>query len=309
MPNHRSWLLALAIVGWGSIALAQQQPAQPAPLVVHALKAGSVYWIEGAGSNTGVIIGQTGVVIIDPKMTADSGREIIAEVSKLTNKPITHVIETHSDIDHTNGLLGFPDGLTIIAHENNKKEQEQVQGARRLPPNRLPNQLVTRGDETMRLNGVNVRLLHWGPAHTSGDLVIYLPDDRILFGGDVIMTVMPDLTTPLLEPLLHPNKGGTSEGWVKTVVGIAGLNAETIVTGHGNVTTMAEVRARLKRAEDKRARIEAMVKEGKSLEEIKRVVDIPLPNPAPTPLPGGRGIPPNFPMFTEYVYEELTKKS
>src|ERR1700720_1966932 len=102
---------------------AQAQP-QFAPIMTHALN-GGVYWIEGGvGSNSGVVIGKDGVIVIDAKQTPESGKAVMAEIAKLTPKPVTHIILTHSNFDHTDGLPGFPKGLTIIAQDNCKKQME-----------------------------------------------------------------------------------------------------------------------------------------------------------------------------------------
>ena len=87
--------------------MAQQQDP---PLVVRQLKP-DVYWTEGGnGGNTGIIIGKTGVIVVDAKGSADSAKAVLAEIAKLTPKPVTHVILTHSDGDHVNGLAGISDG-------------------------------------------------------------------------------------------------------------------------------------------------------------------------------------------------------
>jgi cyclase len=105
-----------AIAGLTALAtLASAQPAAPAPFVPHQLKP-NVYWIEGGGGNSGVIIGDKGVIVIDAKTTAAGGKELLDDVAKITPKPVTTVIETHSDGDHINGLVSFPAGIAIIAH-------------------------------------------------------------------------------------------------------------------------------------------------------------------------------------------------
>lgn len=282
--------MALAAAG---ALLAQGPPAQN--LTQHQLKP-NVYWLEGGGGNTGVIVGDKGVIIVDAKTTPAAGKMIIDEVAKITPKPITHVILTHSDGDHVNGLASFPAGLTIIAQENNKKEQEAAlkAGGRGAPPaDRLPTQVTTKEKETMTIDGEKVELLHWVPAHTSGDLIVYLPAEKIVFTGDIVATNRPD-------PIIHPEKGGNSEGWIKTMQGIAKLNADQFVPGHGDLQTKAQIEERLKTISEKRAKIVAMVKEGKSLDEIKTAMGDP---PAAA---GGRG--PAFPSLTEIVYNE-TKKS
>src|ERR1700730_8276376 len=166
---------ALTALTFAGVANAQQQPP---PLSVKQLKS-DVYWTEGgAGGNTGFIIGKDGVIVIDAKTTPDSAKEMLAEISKLTTQPITHVILTHSDADHVNGLAAFPVGLTIIAHENNKKEQEAalaIGGPAAPPRDYLPTQLVTKEKESLKIDGVRITLLHFAAAHTSGDLIVYLP--------------------------------------------------------------------------------------------------------------------------------------
>jgi cyclase len=299
---HYRLFIPTAFIGLGSFAFAQG-PA-PAPLMVHQLKP-NVYWIEGGGGNSGVIIGDKGVIVVDAKTTPAAGKELLDDIAKITPKPVTTVILTHSDGDHVNGLASFPKGITIIAHENNKKEQEAAlsAGGRGAPPaDHLPTQVVSKNKENLKIDGVKVEVLHWAPAHTSGDLVVYLPDEKIVFTGDIIATQLPD-------PLIHLEKNGSSEGWITTAKGIAALNADQFVPGHGDVQTKAAIQKREADAAAKRAKIKELVAQGKSLDEIKAAVDPPAPAAAQGK-GGGRGGP-QFASFTEVVYKELTnnKKS
>ncbi len=294
---HKGFSLSL-ITAAGSMALAtlaMAQPPAPGPFMVHQLKP-NVYWVEGGGGNSGVIIGDKGVIVVDAKTTPAGGKELLEDIAKITPKPVTTVILTHSDGDHVNGLASFPSGITIIAQENNKKEQEAAlaAGGRGAPPaDHLPTQVITKNKENLKIDGVKLEVLHWAPAHTSGDLVIYLPGDKIVFTGDIIATQRPD-------PLIHLEKHGSSEGWITTAKGIVALNAEQYVPGHGNIQTKADIEKRLNDTEAKRAKIKEMVAQGKSLDEIKAAVGDPPPAPA------GRG--PAFAGFTEVVYKELTTK-
>ncbi len=253
-------------VGLSALAAAAyaQGPA-PAPLIVHSL-GGNVSWVEGRGGNSGVVIGEKGVIVIDAKISAASGKELLDDIAQLTPKPVNTVILTHSDRDHVNGLAAFPKGITIIAQENNKKEQERAiaAGGKDAPPaDQLPTRVIT-NKENLKVDDVSLELLHWGPAHTSGDLVIYLPKQRIVFTGDII-TNRPD-------PLIHLEKNGSSEGWIETTKGIVALDAHTFIPGHGGAETKAEVQQYLAHAEAKRAKIKDLAAQGKSLDEIKEAV-------------------------------------
>jgi glyoxylase-like metal-dependent hydrolase (beta-lactamase superfamily II) len=287
--------LVLALSLFGFLAMAAGQMQQTAPFVTHSLKP-NVYWVEGGGGNSGVIVGANEIVVVDAKTTPAGGKELLDAIAKITPKPVTTVILTHSDGDHVNGLAAFPSGIKVIAHENNKKEQEAAlaKGGRGAPPaDHLPNQLVTGNKESLRVGGISLELYHWGQAHTSGDLVVLLPQQRVVFTGDIIAANRP-------EPLIHLEKNGSSEGWIQTAKGVAALDADVFIPGHGAPQAKTDIDARISKTEAKRAKILELISQGKTLEEIKPAVG----DPAPTPSGAG----PNFPTFTEVVYEESGKK-
>src|ERR1700682_1019014 len=183
---------ALALSGLVAPALAQQpqQPPPPPPITMKQLKPDVWGGLGGAGRHRTIISGKTSVIVVDAKQTEAGAKDLLAEIAKITPKPVTTAIITHSDGDHVNGLVAFPAGIKIIAHENNKKEQEKAlaAGGRGAPPaDRVPNQVVTKNKETMMIDGVKLELYHWAPAHTSGDLMIYLPDEKIVATGDVVV--------------------------------------------------------------------------------------------------------------------------
>ncbi len=285
-----------ALVSFGTLARAQQQPQ---PLKVTQIK-DNVYWVQGGvGSNDGFIVGTTGVMLVDTKTTVDSEKGVIAEIAKVTPKMVNTAIITHSDGDHVNGLAAFPAGLTIIAQENCKKEMEASAGSRNpAPQDRLPTKTYAKTDK-LTMDGVHIRLYHWAPGHTSGDTVVYLPDQKIVFGGDLLAGA-PDRP----ETLIHLEKNGSAAGWIENAKGMLGLDADTYLTGHGNMMTKAEVQKKLELIQDKYNKIKAMVAQGKSLDEIKTSLGEPTAAPAPNP----NGAPP-VPTLTEVIYKEMSKKS
>lgn len=287
--------ICAAMLALLSAATAQQVPATA--FQVHQLTP-DVYWVEGGGGNSGIVVGNHGVIVIDAKMTPAGGKELLEDVAKITPKPVTTVILTHSDIDHIGGLAAFPTGLTIIAHKNDLKEQEEAlkKGGRGAPsPDHLPSRTISSNKEDLTIDGVRFELLHWAPAHTSGDLVVFLPAEKIVFTGDII-------TTTFHGPLIHQAKGGTSLGWIASTKGILGLDATRFVPGHGDVQDKAEIRKRLSDAETERVEIKKLVAKGESLQQVEAAVGDPAPGAV-----GGQG--PHFPSYSEVVYRELTDKA
>jgi cyclase len=267
-----------------------QAPQQPAtPFVTHQLKP-NIYWIEGGGGNSTVILGAYGVVVVDAKTTKAGGQELLDDIAKITPKPVTTVILTHSDGDHVNGLAAFPTGVKVIAQENNKKEQEiaLAAGGRGAPPaDHQPTQVITKEKETLTIEGEKFELYHWAPAHTSGDLIVYLPAEKIVATGDIIATNNP-------YPHIHDEKHGSTEGWIATAKGIVSLDADTFVPGHGTIQTKADIQKRISDAEARRTQVKELVAQDKSLDEVKAAV--------------GDNDKLNYKSWTQVCYEELTKK-
>jgi cyclase len=285
----RQSFTASAVFGALLVAPAAGAQQQPQALSIQQLTP-DVYVATGGGGNSGIVIGTAGVVVIDAKTTAAGGQSLLEEIAKLTTKPVTDVILTHSDGDHVNGLASFPAGVHVIAHENCKKEMEAAlaAGGRGAPPaDRLPTKVVSGPAERLTLDGMTFELHHWAPAHTSGDLVVSLPAQKIVFTGDIIAANRPDT-------LIHLEKHGSSAGWITTVQGLVRLDADRFVPGHGDVQTKADVETRLSSVSRKREQIAGLVKQGKSLDEIRTAVG------DPASASGG------FASFTDVVYRELT---
>jgi cyclase len=160
-------------------------------------------------------------------------------------------------------------------------------GAGSPPKEYLPNKLVTQERESLTVEGVKMTLIHIAPAHTSGDLAVYLPDYKLVASGDLLGDG---------DPSIHLFKNGSSEGWIRFVSALVDLDADSFVRGHADVGTKEQARQALANAIAKRARIADLVKQGKSLDDIKGTFGEPLKRP-------GR-----FPTFTETTYEELTRK-
>jgi len=299
-------------------AHAQGQPA-PQQTVTMKQIAPNVWVGTGGGGNSTVITGQQGVTVVDAKTSEAAAKELLAQIAQATPKPVTTVIFTHSDGDHVNGVVAFPAGITIIAHENDKKELDAAVaagGRGAPPPDRLPTRLVSRQREATTIDGVKYEFYHWAPAHTSGDLVVFLPDQKIAITGDVVVTNRADD-----NPNIHAEKNGSTAGWLETVKGLIGLNAGTYVTGHGDLLTKADLQRKLTATTERRNKIAAMIKAGKTLDEIKAALpDAPAPGAAPpaagaapgaraggAPAAGGRGGPPPL-TFVDIAYRELGGK-
>lgn len=280
-------------------AAVQAAPSGPptGPPPVARLLAPGAYWVPGMISNAGFIVGDAGVIAIDTQISIPAARAFIGAIGAVTNKPVDTVILTHSDPDHINGLPAFPHGIAVIAQTRTKAEIEGVianPNSNGLPPpaeirDYVPTRTIE-ASETLTLDGVPMTLIHTGSAHTDGDLIVYLPEQKLVYAGDLL--------TPAIGPYpgIHLDKHGSSMGWIASVQALLALDANTFVSGHGEPLTRADVITRLEAARARRAEIAALVGQGMTLPQIKEALhDAPLPGPAS-----------RFPTFVETTFQELT---
>lgn len=171
--------------------------------------------IEGRGARGGAYIGDNGVLLIDAKMDSNSVNETISEIKKITNKPILYLVNTHSDGDHTKGNQYFSPSVIIIAHENCRKEffHPKRDGS---PSDWNKAELkpftpsITFSDKmVIYLGSKQIECWYFGVGHTTGDAVIYFPEEKTAFIGDQIFLNR--------SQLIHRYKGGNSFEYVKTM--------------------------------------------------------------------------------------------
>jgi len=274
--------------------------AQQQPLANQKIK-GDIYMVKGgSGANTGFYIGEKEVLVIDAKMTADSAKQVIEEVKKLTPNPITRIVLTHSDGDHVNGLNGFPAGLKIYGHPQTGKDMEEASKALNTQYLRdyLPNQVCSpctpsnASALTFRVGREEVRLHFFGAAHTSGDLVVYFPAEKVAFIGDLVFLGR--------DPLIHRQKGGTSTGFIDTLHAMLGMDVETYISGHNDPLNKQDLQGLYTSMSEKRDKVKAMISDGKSLDEIKKTFGV-----QDAPAQPGR---PRSMSLIEVIYLDLTEK-
>jgi glyoxylase-like metal-dependent hydrolase (beta-lactamase superfamily II) len=231
-----------------ALAAAGQAPAEsPVPPFAVSKLADGVYAVPGdtgRGSegrpNAGFIVTHDGVAVVDAEASPLQGKRLLAAVRTVTPAPIKWLILTHHHPDHMFGAIVFKrQGAAIIAHpdrtflarENGDEglvaDWDRVMGLHELqgfafadtPTIPVPH------DTTLVLGGRRVVLYHpAGAAHTPGDLAIWLPAERVLFAGDL-----------LIEDGVAMVVDGNSGVLLAAIAHLDSLGARVVVPGHGRI--------------------------------------------------------------------------
>jgi glyoxylase-like metal-dependent hydrolase (beta-lactamase superfamily II) len=241
------WLLA-GLLAAGSAAQAVEVSFQPVAEGIYAYigdTEGRTYDNEGLNANIGLVVTPAGAVLIDSGATYQSARKIHEAAKKITPQPIKWVINTGGQ-DHRwlgNGYFKTQ-GAEIIAHASAQADMkarsgEHMEGLKVLKERldgtvpTLPTRYVKDPDTRLELGGTVIELKYRGGGHTPGDMLVWLPQNKVMFSGDVVYV---DRTLGLIPVSL-------GKSWLQSFAVIDELKPKTIVPGHGRVTDLATAQA------------------------------------------------------------------
>jgi cyclase len=263
-------LAAIAGVGLAAMTVAQaQQPAATGPNVAAIEKVkDNLFMITGGGGNTAAYITANGVVLVDTKL-ANWGQAILDKVKTVSDKPITHIINTHTHGDHVGSNEFFASSVEVIAQANTSANMAKMKNfATPKTKHGMPDKTFT--DRMTVLSGKDaIDLYYFGQGHTNGDAFVVFRELRTMHAGDIFARKG--------TPLLDMNNGGSGvkigDSLAKAAAGIK--NVDTVIPGHSTVMTWADF---LEYGEFNRAFLtatQAAIKAGKTADQA--LADFKLP--------------------------------
>jgi glyoxylase-like metal-dependent hydrolase (beta-lactamase superfamily II) len=230
--------------------------------------------------NVGIVVGEERALVVDTGMGPANGRRVLARARALTELPLVLTI-THFHPEHGYGAKIFADeGVRIVYNRSQHEEleakgqsylemfrtfgdavAEQLEGVEFITPDELYDDRLA-----LDLGDLRVELLHVGLAHTRGDQVVYLPEQHVLFAGDLLENrIFP------IVPWFPPHDVDVNGSrWIEVLDRLAELAPTVVVPGHGEVTgpeLIGQVRSYL---EDVRTRVRSA---SGTLEEVKTALE------------------------------------
>jgi len=201
------------------------------------------YGNSGHNNNLSFVITSDGVLVVNAGANYLLAKALHEEIKKLTDQPVKYVVLENGQIHASLGTnYWLEQGATVIAHQDAANEIKENKYAnleqlkRRIKEKAdktivmLPNETFT-DKHNIEMGGVRFELLHLGPTHSPGDIVVWLPQKSLTISGDM---AFHQRMLPLFE---HTD----SAGWLQTWEKFAALDAKHVIPGHGEPTNMKEV--------------------------------------------------------------------
>jgi glyoxylase-like metal-dependent hydrolase (beta-lactamase superfamily II) len=255
------WRL-LALLAWFSLAVhAQQSPAPARPLMQAQQAAPGVYYVQGLSemgssanqnfiSNAGFVITSQGVVVIDALGSPELARRLLREIRKVTRAPLHTVIVTHYHADHIYGLQVFKaQGARIVAHAAAREYLTSETARLRLQASRqelwpwvdehtrlVPADEWLSEGKRLKVGDMTFQIVPVGPSHTAEDLVVYIPERKALFAGDLVFRNR----IPFVGQ-------ADSRHWIEAMENLLTFDAQVVIPGHGPISREPQVDMRMTR--------------------------------------------------------------
>ncbi len=205
---------------------------------------GQTYENEGLNNNLGFIVTSDGALVINTGPSLRVAKALHAAIKNITSQPVKWAVNVNSQNHQWLGNGYFKSiGTVILAHKEADRLMRDV-GETQLAANKTllkekaadttlayPDELVDDKHE-IKLGNTVVQLLHFGQAHTPSDIVVWLPQQKVVFAGDIVYTERMLVVLPISH----------SGNWVRVFDKLAQLDPKTIIPGHGRPTNLERAR-------------------------------------------------------------------
>jgi len=237
-------------------------PAQPA---VQQLGAGLYAYISDndASANSTFLIGRRGILVVDSGLNATEGTKLLGAIRQVSSLPVKFIINTHYHPDHQGGNAAVGPNAVVITTAFTRErtlaliKRPEMEGFHFRPANVTFEKRVT-----VYLDPYSVDAYYPGKAHTSGDALVYFPQQRVIATGDLFL----NRSCPAMD-------NGSVENWIQALNQVLELPVDHVVPGHFEVGTKSDLRRFRNYLSDLFQQVRAIKERGATLDQVRHEVN------------------------------------
>jgi len=237
------FLLSLFLPGWASAFEVRFEPVAEGVYAYIGESGPRTFQNYGLNANYGLVVTPAGALLIDSGASRQGAEMLAKAAQRVTAQPIRWVINSGSQDQRWLGNSYFrSQGAEIMAHAGAETDmrnrgqahlnqlrpvlKQRLQGTELV----LPQRWLQGTDETLSLGGVAVEVKYRGGGHSPGDVIVWLPQQRVAFAGDVVY----------VQRMLGMNPASRTKPWLASFAALESLQPAVVVPGHGPLTTLEQ---------------------------------------------------------------------
>jgi cyclase len=215
-----------------------------------------------SSANSTFLVGDTGILVVDTGLNAAEGMKLVHAVRQVSSLPVKYIVNTHYHPDHQGGNATVGPTAVIINTDFTRERTEALMKAPQFANAQFrPADLTFEQQVTLHLDPYSVRIYFPGKAHTSGDALVYFPQQRAISMGDLFL----NRSSPAMD-------NGSVANWIQSLNHVLDLPLDNVVPGHFELGTKSDLQRFRDYLSDLYLQVRTLKQKNETLEQVRRDV-------------------------------------
>ncbi|MGA8865408.1 MAG: MBL fold metallo-hydrolase [Candidatus Sulfotelmatobacter sp.] len=212
-----------------------------------------------SSANSTFLVGATEILVVDTGLNSAEGAKLLTAIRQISSLPVRYVVNTHYHPDHQGGNTTMGPDAIVISTDYTRKRTMALMKAPGMEHFRFrPAELTFQKRVTVRVGDYPVEIYFPGKAHTSGDAVVYFPEQQAIAMGDLFL----NRSSPAMDD-------GSAENWIQALNHVLELPVKSFVPGHFEIGTKSDLRRFRDYLNDLYEQVKALKERGETLEQVR----------------------------------------
>jgi cyclase len=217
-----------------------------------------------ASANCTFLIGAAGILVVDTGLNGSEAAKLLSTIRRISPLPVKFIVNTHYHPDHQGGNLTVGPSAVVISTDFTRERTLAVQQAPGMQGFHFhPADLTFQRQVTLHLEPYSVQIYFPGKAHTSGDALVYFPQQRAISMGDLFL----NRSSPAMDD-------GSAANWIQALDHALELPLENVVPGHFELATKGDLKRFRDYMDDLYQQVNTLKQKGETLEQVRRDIDM-----------------------------------